>query len=639
MNLSWHRFFANWQKDAKVAAFLITLMLAFRFVMIAAFGDQSHGASGLDYILFVLRSMQFDARIALMCVLPTVLLGLFIWGPLLSNYLDKLRFVLGSIAIIATILLYIGDIGFFWEYHDQYNHWVYGLLHDDLTAILETIWKTYPVIWISLGSLSLCTATIWLFKRWMALPLIKTTSFDKFWPAKIILPLILLPLFAIGLRGSIESRPLQRDDAAVTTDLFLNKLVANPYFALYYTRSDQKHLNKAAGLSFFLKDKSIYDALNTLYPNNSHSNNIDDYFLHKVNSHQPQVKPKHIFIIVLESQDNWPFMDEYANLQIVPNMKQMANEGIHVTSFVSAGTSTRTTLNAILTGLPDANVFTNFQPNSQSIYSTALSTPFKQLGYQVNLFYGGHLSWQRLGELATNQGFDNTYGREHMPITAKGDSWGVFDEELFDYIVNTLDPDTPSVNLIMTTSNHSPYPVDIKSKGCPHVNCPEQIPGLENSITDPHILGHQWYNDYCVGNFVKQIQDRFEPTLFAITGDHTSRRFYSSRPTMYEQKSVPLILYGAQVTNGLTPPKNIAGGHIDIVPTLLDYIAPKDFTYHTMGHNLFNPHSRQLALGADVVMTPTTETWTATENDDVYNAFHAIGWWRIMQGTDLPKFD
>lgn len=635
MNRSWHRFFANWQNDVKAAAYLVALMLVFRFVMVMAFREQSDGASVLEYLLFTIRSGQFDARIALMFVLPTFLAGLLAWGPVLSSYLDKLRFFMCSIAIIATILLYVGNFGFFWEYHDQYNHWVYGLFHDDFTAILETIWKTYPVIWISLGSIALCYGALWLFKRWMAMPPISTSFMDKFRPAKIIIPLVIFVLFAIGIRGSIQSRPLQRDDIAVTTDQFLNKLVANPFFALYYTHSDQKHLNRSAGLSFYLKDKSIHDALSLIYPNSPSSNNLDDYFLQKVTSRQTKVKPRHIFIIVLEGQDNWPFLDPYEDLQIVPNMRQMGQDGIHIQSFISSGKSTSGTLNAILTGLPDAHVFTNFQPNSQSLYSTALAKPFKELGYHVNLFYGGHLSWQRLGELAANQGFDNTYGREHMSILAKGDSWGVFDEELFDYIVKTLDPEIPSFNLIMTTSNHSPYPVDLESKNCPHVIAPEQIPGLEKSITDPHILGHQWYNDYCVGNFVKQIQKRFEPALFAITGDHTSRRFYSSRPTLYEHKSVPLILYGPQVIKDLKPPQKIAGSHIDIAPTLLEYFAPEGFSYHSMGDNLLDPDSRHIGLGAGVVITPGNKIWEASEKDDVYNAFHAIGWWRIMQGNDL----
>lgn len=651
----------NWQRDAKVVIFLIGLMMVFRFSMVIIFHDQrAENGLALDYLLFFFGGLLFDLRIILMVALPTFILAFFAWGDLLSRWLGWLRICMGSIAILVTILLYVGDIGFFAEYHDQYNHWVYGLFHDDLGAIIETIWKTYPVVWIGLGTIVLCVLSLIFFYRWMHLGEFSTRFIDKapvswFWKLSIIVFLILI--YAVGLRGSIHSRPLQYEDTGVTADYFLNKLVANPYFALYYTRSEHRHLSRAAGLERFLKDRSIRDALRLIYPEKEiDSNSIDDWIEGTVGTQSSKILPKHIFLIVLESQDSWPLLDEYEWLGLAPNLREFAEKGVHVKSFLSAGSTTRTTLDSIITGFPDAHVFTNFQPSSQKRYSTAFATPFQKLGYQVNLFYGGHLSWQRLGELARNQGFDNTYGREHLPLTAKGDSWGVFDEILFDYILQKVDPSVPSVNLIMTTSNHSPYPVDLKSKGCPHVLCPENYGKLDESITKTQILGHLWYNDYCVGGFVREAEKRFAPALFAITGDHTSRRFFSSRPSLYEYKSVPLILYGPEVLFGLSIPDRMAGAHMDIVPTIIEWIAPEGFKYLSLGRNLFDPNSRQIGLGANTVITPDiiwtidgkrpmegmpwNEGFEAVDSqyfDDLYNAVHGVGWWRIMKGSKFEE--
>lgn len=665
-SLYWQRLLLNWWKDSKVALFIIGLLMIFRVFMLVLFHDQrAQDLIGYDYLLFFLRAVRFDLRIALTIILPTFLLAFFIISPSLARKLDFLRITIGKVMLVITLLLCVGNVGFFWEYHDQYNQWIYGLFQDDFKAIMQTIWKTYPLIWIGIGMVVMSILLLKLFSFWMK----KTNglriqenqrSASRIW--KLLMILIIMPLYIVGLRGSMMSRALQREDMGVSKDKFLNKLVGNPYFALYYTHSDHKHLNRAAGIEMFLKDQSIEEALRLLYPNGKNeSKAIDDCIKKTVNTDGIKVKPKHIFLVVLESQDSWPLMEEFEWLDLAPNLRELASHGVFVKSFVSAGCNTQGSLNALITGLPDANVSTNFQPSSQIQYNTAFAQPFKDLGYKVNLFYGGHLAWQRLGELACNQGFDNVYGQEHMPLGVKSHSWGVFDEALFDYVLKTVDPEVASVNLIMTTTNHSPYPVNLKDKGCPQITSPGNYKGLEESFTKPQIMGHLWYNDYCIGQFVKKAEQRYDPVLFAITGDHTSRRFFSSRPTLYECKSVPLILYGSShMLDAIKIPERMAGSHLDILPTIIETIAPKGFPYYALGKNLFDFNNKQIGLGAGIVITPdiicSIDRSQAMEElpwkrDDLgnlskvdvehlrnlYNAFHGIGWWKIMKGSEVNQ--
>lgn len=660
-----NRLFASWRKDSKVVLFIMGLLMIFRVIMVIFFNSQRLPEGDMiDYLLFFIRAICFDLRLALTIVLPTFVLSFFLFNSYWQRKLNTLRIVIGKVMVVVTIILGIGNIGFFWEYHDQYNQRVYGLFQDDLKAILETIWNSYPVIWIVLGLIIISAICLKLFSYWMnwnknSSVITKMESLNGMW--KVLLVLLITPTYIIGLRGSMASRPLQRDDMGVTRDCFLNKLVGNPYFALYYTHSDHTHLNRATGLEMFLKDKSIEDALTLLYPDKQRgAMEIDDWIKRTADGEKIKVKPKHIFLVVLESQDNWPLMEEFDWLGLAPNLRELADKGIEVKSFISAGTNTQKSLNAIITGLPDADVFINFQPSSQNTYSTAFAKPFKDLGYEVNLFYGGHLAWQRLGELAKNQGFDNTYGQEHMPLSVKTHSWGVYDDELFDYVLKAIDRDVPSVNLIMTTSNHSPYSINLKSKGCPQILYPENYKGLENSFTKPHIMGHLWYNDYCIGKFVKSAEKRFDPALFVITGDHTSRRFFSSRPSVYESKSVPLIFYDTfNMFESIEIPERMAGSHLDIVPTIIETIAPKGFPYYAMGQNIFDPNREAIGLGAGIAITPDAIysiegkgsleglPWRNKSLDevdvpylsDLYNAFHGIGWWKVMKGNTLSNLD
>src|SRR5207248_653986 len=80
----------------------------------------------------------------------------------------------------------------------------------------------------------------------------------------------------------------------------------------------------------------------------------------------------------------------------------------------SAGLSTIESLGVIITGLPFARAFVNFQPLVRKGLPTAAAAIFKQLGYKPRFFYGGYLSWQRIGEFCREQGFEDVYGGDQM---------------------------------------------------------------------------------------------------------------------------------------------------------------------------------------------------------------------------------
>src|SRR5208283_773710 len=106
------------------------------------------------------------------------------------------------------------------------------------------------------------------------------------------------------------------------------------------------------------------------------------------------------------------------------------------------------------------------------------------------------------------------------------------------------------------------------------ISCPVP-PELEaefefNRAKTLRILGHHAYSDRCMGKFVEEEELRVSRPLFVITGDHYGHNFINSRPTLFEESTVPLILYGREVLRGVTLPENVAGSHLDIAPTLIE---------------------------------------------------------------------
>jgi phosphoglycerol transferase MdoB-like AlkP superfamily enzyme len=60
--------------------------------------------------------------------------------------------------------------------------------------------------------------------------------------------------------------------------------------------------------------------------------------------------------------------------------------------------------------------------------------------------------------------------------------WGVNDESLFEKVLAKVDDQKNSLNIILTTSFHSPYEIDVFSKGFPY-SSKEELPDKIKKFT------------------------------------------------------------------------------------------------------------------------------------------------------------
>ena len=116
----------------------------------------------------------------------------------------------------------------------------------------------------------------------------------------------------------------------------------------------------------------------------------------------------------MESYDAWSLEPEYTNLHLTDRVKALGQQGFHVHGFISSGIGTIQSLGVFITGLPFARVLVNYQPIVREGVPTASAKVFKRLGYRTRFFYGGFLSWQRVGQFCREQGFDEVYGGDQM---------------------------------------------------------------------------------------------------------------------------------------------------------------------------------------------------------------------------------
>lgn len=655
--LNWFEWLENFQKDLKVGLVIVFLLFAFRIALLMIFHNQIHAATDFDQITIAfIRGLQFDIKWAILAILPLIFLSLISSILPLKKRLMRVRLAYARICVLSTLLLGVVNIGFFQEYHEQFNHSIFGLFHDDFIAIIKTSWEIFPVVKVCIVLIFISFILSFCLKHWLQTSFIKESTLRTLkWNRtnRAIIACFLIFILFLGARGRLLGRPLQKMDIDITSDPFLNKIISNPYAAIFNTIQIYFKRQSIHGLSEYLKEGDIGAALKRLFPGKEDPGrrSIDDWLGQEVRQDKNILKPKHLFLIVMESQDSWPLLNKYEALGLASEIKKLAQRGIWVPAFVSSGDGTIASLSTLITGMPEVGVYTHYQASSGTPYPTAIAMQFKKLGYRANLWYGGYLSWERLGDFALDQGFDAVYGAGNME-GGLSNPWGVHDKKLFDFILVNLDPNIPSFNLIMTTSNHPTYQVDLNDANCPIKSIPPELAHEEDGSMNLKVLGHFWYGDDCVGYFVEKAERKFKPSLFSITGDHWSRRFLNTKPNLYERKSVPFIIYGPEVIKELRVPRSMAGSHMDIASTLFELIAPKGTHYVSLGRNLLDDTKAQIGFGAKAMISPTAIgevekisfeklPWVSSDEDDndrqqleqQYRDIHAIGWWRIINGT------
>jgi phosphoglycerol transferase MdoB-like AlkP superfamily enzyme len=637
---------------------LVLLFVAFRVTLFWIFhGELSQLPDGQAFVRCLNTGLRSDATAAMWALLPSLTLTLVGFFYPLGIWQRRIR----QLTIVAVLTLcgtiFVADVGYFAEYDNQFDHWIFGLVYDDRSAIAEIIWKSHHVVVLIISIIGAVVIGTWLLdKLCRKAESAEVPDFLGTKSARAITIVIVAIWAFVGARVWLGRNLAGLKNAESTGDVFLNKIVLNPFFALRYAVWQEHTMQKSAGLKTILPNGDIRGAAGALYPKTAeNAANLDDC-LKRIAPGNSGQRPTHIFIVVMESYDGWAMQPEYSGLHLTDRMKQLGAEGIRAQGFISSGISTIESLGVIITGLPFARAFVNFQPVVRHGLPTASAPIFRQLGYKPRFFYGGYLSWQRIGEFCRERGFEEIYGGDQMVPPARQKEWGVDDEHLFQFVLEHTGAE-PTFNLIMSTSYHPPYSVDLDKEGFDSSRLKSDSLGAHLSAEQVRVLGHLWYSDKCVGEFVSEAENKFERPIFAITGDHYSRKQYvSARPThtLYESLAVPLVIHGTKELENVHRPAAIAGSHLDIVPTFIDLAAPRGFEYHAFGRDLFDDSQPQAGYGCNAVMGPDFilkinnpdhvedlhgQAASNVDGSDLalrYRQLHALGWWRAMKGNQWP---
>ncbi len=655
----WSAFTHNIARDSKLWLWILLLLFISRLVLVIQNRHNFDPNTSLKaYLQAFFTGFQFDLPVATLFVLPSFLLACLNLLFQTSKVANVLRSISTYLFTILWVIITVVTLGYFKQYHNQFDVHLLGIVYDDFEAIVKTIWHTYPVVKGSLAMIATCVLLIWIARRWIKAPYpFNSPPAPRRIISRIGVTLLLLVILALGLRGNTGRRPMQKKDAARTTDTVLNHCIINPFSSLKYAIDSHRELMAGDGLDVYLKKENILKAFQE-YAGNKKIKTVDDAFLHTAKGHLGK-KPRHIFLIVMESYDGWTMLPEHADWHISDQLKSLGNDGIYVQRFLPGSRSTMTSLATIISGLADAGVITNERSRpGNPPFATAIAPQMEKLGFETHFYYAGYASWQRIGDFVREQGFKNIHMATHMDKDSDPElnEWGVSDERLFSYIHDTFKKDKPTFNMIMTSSNHPPYSLDLKKAGCPLTSVPAAYKKeFEHAGANLKMLGHHWYSDKWMGHFVRKLSSEVPDCLFAITGDHWGRNFSGPRPTMFEKAIVPLVLYGPDVLPKDIDANNLTGSHYDLGATFIEMCADPGFKYYSIGRNILTTQpsdtamSRFWFLGKDFITPANTKGDTQSLTGKKisppsnlnklirhYNLTHGISWWRLRKGNKLP---
>lgn len=524
-------------------------------------------------------ALKFDSTVISYFMIIPLVCTLFLTYFKRFSLIKNVRITCQYLFVVLSTLMCVITINYFQEYNDQFNQFVFVGLYDDKKAILETIVEYYNPVLNLIVVVASIVVGILVFRYFenknrifSLLIRIKPT-----W-GKVIFVILGLGLFVCSIRGSFQKAPAISSWAAVSADPLLNKTIINPYRALKYAYQDFKELNQIGGENPYGKDfKNLYTEAT-----------VSQIIERKAPGHTIP-KPKQIFLVIMESYDAWPMSEKYKPFGLTTNLQRIADKGTQFVNFLPAGYATFQSYGAIVSGIPYCGLEVSQIALVHEPYVSSVFSQFKKLGYKTNLFYGGFTSWHNIGAFTEHFGCDKIYSGANAGGKTESGAWGVEDEKLFDLIIKTVDPNEYTFNLILTSSYHPPYNVDVYKRGFKYRSkddLPEDAKAIYEDGMNFTELGHLWYGDWAIGHFIDNADKKYNEAVYAFTGDHFGRRIITHKPNLIEKSLVPFVMYGNNI-----PQQKVEtpGTHINIVPTLIEMIAPEGFTYYSFAKSMFDP--------------------------------------------------
>ena len=569
--------------------FLVLLLFFSIFRVITFFAFRPPGIYFSDCIPSFAMGLQYDLKWVSIIISPIILFSIKrSFSPFYSVTNRQIWTWYLAIVFFIVFFFFIADLVSFSYNRTRLDAGAMNFVEDPGISI-NMIWQTYPLIWITIGLLLAIVSFKWLLNKshWTV---INITDGKAILHRKLPFLFAVFVLF-IFIYGRIDRRPLKWKDSFALKDSFKTYLALNPLQNFFSTmRLRQPVFNEDGARAVF----PIMAKFLQLPQKNQF------YFKRIIQPRSGALESKpNIVLVVCESFSMYKSSMSGNALNTTPYFDSLTKQGIFFERCFSPHFSTARGLFAILTGIPDVQLFKFSTRNPAAINQYTIINNFDQ--YSKHYFLGGNPEFNNFEGLLNN--IDNLQVHNEKTIQApKVNVWGISDKDLFLAANSTFKTEKkPFFAIIQTSDNHRPYTIpeaddDFQRKIIPK----EEL--LTNGFESLNEYNTFRYSDYCFKKFMEAAQQEsyFQNTIFVFVGDHgvagNATAVYPAAWTneRLSDEHVPLLFYAPKLLEPQLRKEVVS--QIDVLPTIAGMVQ-LSYTNTTLGRDVLNPRkSNDLAF-------------------------------------------
>ena len=540
--------------------------------------------------------MDFNAYvflILLLCVsLPTAIF------PSVRPFSDGLRCALVTAYLGILYLAFIGKLIFYDHFHDTFNATIRLGIHADKKNFADIFFHQHHGGLVLLGIpvyLAICVLAA------RALLMLPRLPYDMIAPpdgaARLACNVIcfvgaIVLFYWLRYGGTLNHRKKPEWDEVpprVKEDTLLAKAAMDDLIALELAW--KKRVSDAERHT----DDESWSYLTSILPEHCPRTDHPLSLFARATTGPRVTTPSHIFFLLGESHAQAPLDPMYHRLGLMEASLRFRSSPHTVTMdhMLSAGMTSRPSLVSLFTGLYDSDMEINEMGAFwQRTFPNSLPQLLHRLGYRTEYWYGGYLNHGSMEHFVPAIGFDAWHAGPEICGADAPQTWlGVYDHIFLEEAAARIEASTedgPVFHFLYTTSNHGPYNMPYEKYGFDLSRVMKDAPEVAARIARDKKVSRRmasiWYADQALIRFAERMKKDFPDSLIIITGDHSfgalpyeydvaKRR----EPTIREAVLTSFAMYHRELTPDMLP--SHIGGHMNILPTLLELIAPQGFSY------------------------------------------------------------
>ena len=561
---------------------LVLFLLLFSiFRMITFFAFKPRGYSFGDLIPSFVMGIRYDLRWISIILLPVVLVSMFSrLSPFYSSRNKKWWTWYLAVVTFIVFFFFAAGFGSFSYNRTPLDAGAMNFVEDPGISI-KMMFQTYPMVWMILGLVAAVLFFRWMYHRshWQVIN--KTDGRGIPYKRKFFVITALLLVFFVY--GNVSWPPLSRNDSFIFRDSFKSYIAINPlqnFFATLKLRRPEFNESKARQVFPLMAEWMQL-------PGNN-------YF-----SYRREIAPRsnalesrpNIVLVQCESFSMYKSSMSGNPMNATPYFDSLSRNGIFFERCFTPHFSTARGLFAILTGIPDAQLFKFSSRNPEAVTQHTIIDNLED--YSKHYFLGGSPEFNNFEGLLKNiDGLQMHTGDSFQ--SPKINVWGISDKDLFLEANTTFARQTkPFFAYIQTSDNHRPYtipPGDIDFQRVFKTDEELKRYGFESL---PELNAFR-YSDYCFRKFLESAQKEtyFHNTIFIFVGDHgvagNAEAIYPAVWTdqRLTDEHVPLLFYAPDL---LVPQRRSeVVSMIDILPTVAGMLH-QSYVNTTLGRDLLDP--------------------------------------------------